>query len=282
MRGSIGKITTLLSSAVLVVGLSGCETNGSTRFSSVSDRGLVGPAGPKGETGATGPQGPAGPAGPAGSGFGLGSAGALAVGGLVGPNGVAGTGLLANTGDPNSRIPLISGVLVASGQALQTISGQGTILGNVVDRGTPGGIPITGRVIGVVHATGDALIRTGNGQQYLVDGLTAAPGQLVRVTLGNATILGSPTQSPLVGASVLSPTQTQGNPLTVGVGSQGQLITLGTTTGPTSPANPVQGVVGTVTNVLGGTTQPGSTTGTVQGIVQGVTGGLGGRPGGRR
>ena len=269
MTGSVGKIAALLSSAILVVGLSACESNGTTRISSVGKNSAQGL---NGAQGAQGSQGTAGASGASGSASGLGSAGALAVGGLVGPSGVAGTGLLANTGDPNTRIPLISGVLVATGGALQTVSGQGTILGNVVDARTPGGIPIAGRVVGVVQATGDALIRTGNGQQYLVDGLTAAPGQLVRLTVGNATVLGSPTQSPLVGASVLSPTQAQGNPLTVGVGSQGQPITLGTTTG---GSNPTTGVVGGVTNVLnGGATQP---SGAVQGVVQGVTGILGGR-----
>ena len=283
MTGSVLKITTLVSSAVLMVGLSACESNGSTRISSVGKNGLQGAAGPQGEAGPQGTQGPQGPAGANGSGFGLGSAGALAVGGLVGPNGVAGTGLLANTGDPNSRIPLISGVLVATGGALQTVSGQGTILANVVDSRTPGGIDVAGRVVGVVQATGDALIRTGNGQQYLVDGLTAAPGQLVQVTVGNATVLGSPTQSPLIGASVLSPQQAQGDALTVGVGTQGQLLTLGTPTNPAGgQSNPVQGVIGTVNGVLGGVTQPGTNSGTVQGVLQGVTGGLGGRPGGRR
>lgn len=280
MTGSVTKLTSLLSSVVLVVGLSACESNGSMRVASVGQKGLQGPAGAQGEQGPAGPAGaPGAPGAAGGSGVGLGNAGALAVGGLVGPNGVAGTGLLANTGDPNSRIPLISGVLVATGGALQTISGQGTILGNVVDRGTPGSIPIAGRVIGVVQATGDALIRTGNGQQYLVDGLTAAPGQLVNLTLGNAQVLGSSTQSPLIGASILSPTQSQGQALTVGVGSQGQLLTLGTNgtnNNGSQPTSPVQGVVGGVTSVLTGTTQPGAAPNPVQGVVQGVTNLLGG------
>ena len=160
MAECIRKITTLLSATALVAGLSACESTGSTRFSSVGSGGLQGPQG------APGPQGPAGPAGPSGQGgTGLGSAGALAVGGLVGPNGVAGTGLLANTGDPNSRIPAVSGVLVATGGVVRTVAGQGTILANVVDAHAPGGIPLAGTVIGVVDATGQALIRTGNGQE---------------------------------------------------------------------------------------------------------------------
>ena len=283
MTESIRKITTLLSATALVAGLSACESTGSTRFSSVGSAGLQG---------AQGPAGPAGPQGPAGangqSGTGLGAAGALAVGGLVGPNGVAGTGLLANTGDPNSRIPAVSGVLVATGGVVRTVAGQGTILANVVDSHTPGAIPLAGTVIGVVDATGQALIRTGNGQEYLVDGLTAAPGQLVNLTVGNAQVLGSANQSPLIGASVLSSTQSQGTALTVGVGSAGQLLTLNSdsTGGTQTSTNPVQGVVNTVTGTVSGlplpTGQSGtttSTTGTVQGVVQGVTGLLGGSSG---
>ncbi len=198
MSLTVRTLTTLLSSAVLVVGLSACESNGSTRFASVGSRGpqgepgAPGPAGPAGVPGPAGPAGPTGPAGSSGgSGVGLGSAGALAVGGLVGPGGVAGTGLLANTGDPNSGVPVVSGVIVTAGGAIQSLADQGTILAEIVDAHSPGAISLTGRVIGVVEATGDALVRTGNGEEYLVDGLTAAPGQLVTVTIGNARVLGS-------------------------------------------------------------------------------------------
>lgn len=317
MVGMTLKLTTILSSAVLVLGLSACESNGSTRISSVGQKGLQGPkgdpgpAGPAGAPGAPGtPGAPGAPGTPgaSGGGLGLGPAGALAVGGLVGPNGVAGTGLLANTGDPNSRIPAVSGVLVATGGAVRTVADKGTIVADIVDSKLPGAIPLAGRVIGVVDATGQALIQTGNGQQYLVDGVTAAPGQLVNLTVGNAQVLGSSSQSPLIGVSVLSPTQSVGDALTVGVGSAGQLVTLGTdaTNGGSGSGSPVEGVVSTVTNILpggtgqssnpvqgvvetvtgalsGGTGQAGSptapVTGTVQGVVGGVTGLLGGGPG---
>jgi hypothetical protein len=278
----VRKLTALLGSAILVIGLSACESNGTTRISSV---GQQGPQGAKGEPGAQGPAGPAGPAGPSGpagpagsGGLGLGSTGALAVGGLVGPNGVAGTGLLANTGDPNSRLPVVSGVLVATGNTLTTVAGQGTILADIVDSHTPGAIPLVGTVVGVVEATGEALIRTGNGQEYLVDGVTAATGQLVNLTVGNAHVLGSSTQSPLIGASVLSPNQSQGTALTVGVASAGQVLTLDNNSagGGSQPGttNPVQGVVNTVTGVLGGGTGTSNPiTAPVQGVVNGLTGG---------
>jgi hypothetical protein len=217
----------------------------------------------------------------------LGGAGAIAVGGLVGPNGVAGTGLLANTGDPNNRIPAVSGVLVATGNTLTSVAGQGTILANIVDSHTPGSIPLAGKVVGVVEATGQALIQTGNGQQYLVDGVAAAPGQLVNLTVGNAQVLGSSSDSALVGASILSPTQSVGEALTVGAGSAGQLLTLGTDAangGGQTASNPVQGVVDTATGLLSGATGQSSggtnQTNPVQGVVQGVTGGATGLLGG--
>jgi hypothetical protein len=220
----------------------------------------------------------------------------LAVGGLVGPNGVAGTGLLANTGDPNATNPIISGVLVAGGNTLTSVAGHGTILAEIVDSKTPGAIPLVGTVVGVVQATGEALIKTGNGEQYLVDGLTAAPGQLVNLTVGNAHVLGTANQSPLIGASVLSPNQSQGTALTVGVGSQGELLTLNSNSvggGGSQPgSNPVQGVVNTVAGTLnslptggaGGlplpTPSPTPSTGPVQGLINGVTGRLVGGSGG--
>lgn len=274
MTTIVPKLRILLPSAILIISLSACESNGSTRFSSVSSRGpqgAQGVAGPQGPAGAQGPQGMAGPQGPAGSpgaagaagsGLGLGPAGALAVGGLVGPNGIAGTGLLANTGDPNNRIPAVSGVLVASGGAVRTVAGQGTILANIVDANAPGAIPVAGTVIGVVDATGQALIKAGNGQQYLVDGLTAAPGQLVNVTLGNAQVLGSSNQSALIGASVLSSNQAEGSVLTVGVGAEGQLLTVNNSAsgGGQTGGNPVSGVVETVSGLQSGST--GQTAGT--------------------
>lgn len=283
MKATVKKLVTAAYSTVFVVGLGGCESSGSTRFSSVGvagPQGAQGPAGPQGIAGAPGPAGPQGPAGAPGGTVGLGPAGALAVGGLVGPNGIAGTGLLANTGDPNNRIPAVSGVLVAAGGAITNVAGHGTILADRVDAGLPGSIPIAGRVIEVVHNTGQALVRTGNGQDFLVDGLTAAPGALVNVSVGNARVIGADGQSPLIGASVLSATQTQGQALTVGVGSQGQLLTIAGPDGGTGggAGNVVGQVVQTATGVLHPTSgqdgQPAANP--VQGVVQGVTGVLSG------
>ncbi|MBL8650974.1 MAG: hypothetical protein JNL35_11295 [Sphingopyxis sp.] len=162
--------------------LAACESSGHYRVGSVGPggaTGAAGPAGPAGPTGATGPAGPVGPAGSAGAnGVALGNAGALAVGGLVGPGGLAGTGLLANTGDPAHTNPVIAGVLVKSGSLVNVVADKGLLLASAVDGKLPGGTPLVGTVIGVVKATGVSLVQTGNGKQYLVDGLAAAPGQL--------------------------------------------------------------------------------------------------------
>ncbi|MDK2762022.1 MAG: hypothetical protein KYX64_11780, partial [Sphingopyxis sp.] len=206
--------------------------------------------------------GATGPAGPAGGGVALGDAGALAVGGLVGPGGIAGTGLLANTGDPKNVNPVIGGVLVRTGGLVNVIADRGLLLASAVDGRVPGYANLVGTVVGVVKSTGVALVQTGSGQQYLVDGLTAAPGQLITATIGKATALGSPNASPLIGASILSPGQQNGSLLTVGVGSGGQLVTL-------QP--------GTGNNLLGGVTG-GLTGGVTGGLTGGVTGGTGSNP----
>lgn len=290
--------------------LAACESSGSYRVGSVGTGGTtasVGPAGATGPAGPTGATGPAGPAGPAGSGLGLGSAGALAVGGLVGPGGVAGTGLLANTGDPASTNPVIGGVLVKTGGLVNVIADKGLLLASAVDGKVPGNTNLVGTVVGVVKSTGVALVQTGSGQQYLVDGLAAAPGQLITATIGKATAIGSPAASPLIGASILSPGQQNGSLLTVGVGSAGQLVTLqpgtggnllggatggltgGATGNPTgTPITLVGNVVTTTTGALaqvgggvtGGAAGGGTTVDPVTGLVTGVTGTVGGVVGG--
>ncbi len=280
--------------------LAACESSGSYRVGSVGATGATGPAG---ATGAAGPAGPAGPAGAPGGTLGLGDAGALAVGGLVGPGGVAGTGLLANTGDPASVNPVIGGVLVKTGGLVNVIADKGLLLASAVDGKVPGNSNLVGTVVGVVKSTGVALVQTGNGQQYLVDGLTAAPGQLITATIGKATAIGSPTASPLIGASILSPGQQNGSLLTVGVGSSGQLVTLqpgtggnllggvaggltgGTAGNPTgTPVALVSNVVTTATGALaqvgGGAPGGGTATDPVTGLVTGVTGTVGGVLGG--
>ena len=211
-----------LLSIAAMLSLNACESSGSLRVASVGPQGQAGPAGPQGEQGATGATGSTGASG----GLSLGSAGVLATGGLVGSGGVAGTGLLANTGDPANALPIVSGVLVSAGETVGSLGSTATRLVEVVDASTPGAIPLTGTVAKVLENTGQALVKTGKGESYLVDGLTAAPGDLVNLTVGNAGVLGTSAQSPLIGASVLAANQQTGSLLTVGAASGGQLLTV--------------------------------------------------------
>jgi hypothetical protein len=139
-------------------------------------------------------------------------------------------------------------VLVSTGNAVQSTGGVTTTLADVVDAAVPGSIPITGTVTQVVQATGQALIDAGNGQSYLVDGLTAAPGELVNITVGNAHVIGAESgQTPLIGTSVLSGTQQTGELLTVGAASNNAVLTVhpGSAIQDTAVGN-VVGTVGTV------------------------------------
>ncbi|MEE2690137.1 MAG: hypothetical protein VX640_01230 [Pseudomonadota bacterium] len=256
--------------------LSACESQGGQRISAVGTaggsaqgepgpQGPQGPQGPEGPHGAQGPQGEQGPQGPQGEAgadgnFNLGQAGALAVGGLVGPHGIAGTGLLAGTGDPDSALPVLAGVEVKSGKLVNIVGGKTMKVARVVDKKAPGAAPITGSVVGVVQTTGQTLVRTGEGEEYLIDGLTSAPGQLITATIGQAYPLGSPEAQPLIGASLLSPDQQIGSLLTVGIGSDGQLVTLNDPAIGGSLAPLLQSATGLVGGVTGGGGQGGALT----------------------
>lgn len=86
-------------------------------------------------------------------------------------------------------------------------------------------------------------------------GQLASAENLLNVSLGEKTLLGGEGPA-LIGASVLSPTQSQGTLATAGVLSGGP-------SGASGPLTPVTGVVGGVTGVVGG-------------VVHGATGLLGG------
>lgn len=146
----------------------------------------------------------------------------LPVPGMVGPGGVAESGLLANTGR-SSNPGALGPVLVAAGNAVLGAQGQTPALVSAVDRAVPGSVPIAGTVSQVIGSTGQALVDTGQGRTYLVDGLTAAVGQAVSLNVIDRNVLpGGGT--PLVGASVLSATQGSGSLATVGVDAAGNLV----------------------------------------------------------
>ena len=231
-------------SAMMLIGISACESDGRHRIASVGpagpqgpvgeqgqpgDKGEPGPEGPRGPQGPEGPEGPQGPPGPAGAdgqNFGLGQAGIIAAGGLVGSEGVAGTGLLANTGNTDATNPAVSSLLVTTGTTVTRVSASGLKIASLVDAGLPGSTPLAGKVVGVVDTVGISLVETGNGDQYLLDGITEAPGDLINVTVGEAYAIGSPEAEPLIGTSILSADQTSGSPLEVGVLSNQELVTL--------------------------------------------------------
>jgi hypothetical protein len=241
-----------MSAPLLVLTLAGCESTGSYRVAS------VGAQGPQGIQGPQGAEGPGGAQGSGGAG-GLDGTNAIASGGLVGPGGAAGTGLLANTGNPSKTTPGVAGVLVASGSAASRMAGQGTPLAERADGTMPGGLTITGRVIRTADNGGQALVRAGDGRDYLVDGLAASPGQLVTVNVQDRRVLGANGDRPLVGATAAAATVAQpGDLATLGAGNNDRPVTVGTPATGAVPGlvNGQPAANGAVTNTVNRVTQP--------------------------
>jgi hypothetical protein len=173
---------------------------------------------------------------------------------------VAGTGLLANTGDPGSADGTAGGVLVQTGQTAQTLADGGGDTASRLDQAVPGNTGLVTAAVDSVHDAGQALIDTGKGDGYLVDGVTQSPNELASVNASNDQVIGKG-QGSQIGVSVGSDTQTQGQFLTAGVASGGQAVTLD------APVLQDSGLGGVVGGVTGGTS--GSTTG-AGGVVQTV------------
>lgn len=230
--------------------ISACSSNGTTRVASVGQTRMIEKAGPQSSTAAQGEPGPQGMAGTDGrdGNVNLGGAGALATGGLIGPNGLAGTGLLANTGDPENSPELLSQGLIITGEQASLAAGAALYSANLVDDALPGGTPIAGTVLGVADNTGQALVQAGNGEIYLIDGLAAAPGDIITASIGDATAIGGGEDS-LIGLSVLSGDQQDGDLLAFGAGSGGDVASLDTAlTGDVGDG--VEETVGGVTAVI--------------------------------
>jgi hypothetical protein len=223
---------------VAVVGLAACNSSGSKRYASVGQVGQAGPAGPQGAPGAQGPAGPQGPAGnngatgatgatgpqgePGGN-FALGDTGMIATGGLVGANGVAGTGLLANFGDSSTTIPGVSPAVAQTGAGVSTIgSGLDGLLGQSP---APAQLTqVTDAVTGTITNIGGALTDSGSTGAPLVDGLTSSVSPILSAGLGGGTIAGGADSDPLIGVSLLSPTQDTGSLASLGVASNDTLL----------------------------------------------------------
>ena len=236
----------LISAGLFAFTLAGCDSTGSYRVASVGQQGLTGAAGPQGANGTAGNDGSGGSSGSNGTaGAGAGAGTAVASGGLVGGGGVAGTGLLANTGDPSHGAG--SGVLVASGTTASNLAQRGAPLAQRADASTPGGLTLTGRVVRTADNSGQALVQAGNGRQYLVDGVSAAPGSLVTFEANDPRAIGGAGDRPLIaGTAVSATTQQRGDALTAGAANRDQPATISSpTTGTVTP--------GTATPVLPGT-----------------------------
>ncbi|TZG24653.1 hypothetical protein FYJ91_18725 [Sphingomonas montanisoli] len=187
----------------------------------------------------------------------------MPVPGLIGPGGVADTGLLPNVGNPSNPGPL-GPVLVQAGNAVLGVESQTPTLVQAVDNAVPGSVPIVGTVAQVIKSTGQALVETGNGQQFLVDGLTGAVGQAVSLNVLGKDILPAGA-NPLVGVSLASATQNAGRLATVGVDAAGNLVNAVVTplgagngaVGGNLPGTlaPVTNGLGQVAGVTAGTTQ---------------------------
>jgi hypothetical protein len=130
--------------------------------------------------------------------------------------------LLANTGNP-SNPGLLGPVLVTAGNAVLDVSGQTPSIAQVVDAAVPGSVPLAGTVVRVLGDTGKALVDTGQGRIYLVDGVTAALGQAVSLNVLDKPLLPAGS-NPLVGASLVSATQNAGSLATVGVDAAGNIV----------------------------------------------------------
>jgi len=297
LREQSKTIGAVLLASVAMMGLAGCNSSGGMRLAGVgetpttpadggSDGGGDGAgSGSGGSSGGGGTGGGTG-SGTGGTGSGTGgtggstggstggtgggsSSGLLAtapVPGLVGPGGVVETGLLANTGNPSNSGPL-GPVLVAAGNAVLTVEGKTPTLVQAVDRAVPGSVPIAGTVAQVLGSTGQALVDTGKGKTYLVDGLTAAVGQAVSLNVLDKAVLPGGNGTPLVGTSILSSTQNSGSLATVGLDAAGNAVRAVVTPLGTDSAAVVSAVL---PSGSGGATNPmGAATGRLVGVSAG-------------
>jgi hypothetical protein len=308
LRLNSGSSMPLLLASVALFALSGCESSGGLRVAGVSGQsagdgsgtgtgdtgsgsqtgdgsGTTGGDGNSTGTGAgssgTGDGGGSGTGGTGtgstgGSGDGSGGTGSqtgqgllsqVALPGVVGAGGVADTGVLANTGNPSNPGPL-GPVLVTAGNAVLGAGSQTPTLVQAVDSTVPGSVPIAGTVVKVVEGTGQALVDAGNGNGYLVDGLTAAVGQAVSLNVLNKDVLPAGS-APLAGVSLASATQNVGTLATVGADAAGNLVKavvtpLGAGNGAAGAVLPgsTAGATAPLTNALGQVA--GATVGTTQ------------------
>lgn len=221
------KLTLLLSAGILFTATA-CQSTGASRISLVGEPGPQGAAGAtgaqgeQGETGAEGAQGEQGESGQDGSA--ISGTGALAMGGLIGDQGVAGTGLLANTGDPKNNLSYTANLEKETGESVIVATDELSDTAAMIDEQLPGSTPVAGTAVSAVAAVGQALVDTGNGDGYLVDGLVAAPGDIAAVSAGGASTGGD--SDPWVDAALFSSDSGSGEMLGVNVSDSGDPVSV--------------------------------------------------------
>ncbi len=194
----------LLVGSSLALSLAACESSGGIRSAGVGSASSRNAA-PADETASTDTSG-----GASGSASGGGAAGS-ASSGTQGSSGI---------GTPIDRSP----VLVTAGNALLDATGRGNAARGPLNENAPNSAPVTGTVTQLLASTGQALVRSGDGSSYLVDGLRAAPGSAVTIGAGAGTLVGGPGSNPLLGVNVLNPTPTSGSLATLNGGTNGNLL----------------------------------------------------------
>ena len=241
---------------VAMVSLAACESSGSYRVASI---GSV-----PGDTGSSGGGGD-------GSGSGSGSGGTNNGGG----SGGTGTGTGSGTGTGNgggggtgtAQAGLVGKVLVTAGNTVIGAAGKQNALVTGVQNNVL--TPVNATVTRILTKTGQTLVNLGSGQSLILNGTGGKLGDLLKIDLASARVIGAPSGSPLLGVSVLSPSVATGRLAAVNVGNNGPLVQLGN--GTTGGTGVVSKVGGTVNGVLGGATAGGPATVPVTGLVSNVS-----------
>jgi hypothetical protein len=260
----------LFLASVAMVSLAACESSGSYRVASI---GSV-----PGDTGSSG-------AGGDGSGSGSGSGGTNNGGGSGGTGTGTGTGNGGGTGTGSgnggggtgtAQAGLVGKVLVTAGNTVIGAAGKQNALVTGVQNNVL--TPVNATVTRILTKTGQTLVDVGSGQSLILNGTGGKLGDLLKIDLASAKVIGAPTGSPLLGVSVLSPTVATGRLAAVNVGNNGPLVQLGNGT---AGGTGILSKVGTTVNgVLGGSTGGGGAatvpvTGLVSNVSATVNGALG-------
>jgi len=252
----------LFLAGVAVLSLAACESAGSYRVASIGsvpgDTGSSGNGG-DGSGGGSGSGGANNGGGSGGGGTGSGTGGGGGGAGSGGGGGGAGTG--------SAQAGLVGKVLVTAGNTV--IGAAGTQ--NALVTGVQNNVltPVNATVTRVLTKTGQTLVSVGNGQSLILNGTGGRIGDLLKIDLASARVVGAPSGSPLLGVSVLSPNVATGKLLGVNVGNSGPLVQVGNGT----PGGTVNGVLGGGNGGGGAATVP--VTGLVSNVGATVNGALG-------